>query len=308
MKILSFGEIIWDVYPDSAVIGGAPMNFAAHCTKCGAEGYILSAVGNDKLGDDALSELSRLGVNTSLVSRNDYPTGRCNVTLDENRIPTYSLVSNVAYDHIEYSDELFEKVNGEKFDALCFGTLSQRNPVSALTLRKLLDNCDIDEIFCDVNLRPNGYSEGSVRLCFERSTTLKISDEEAPLLEAFDFIRGISFSNARDAICEIFKRYPNIKRILYTKGSAGAEVHTRDEQIIIDPVKVDAVSSVGAGDSFGASWLTAMLGGASYGDAARLAAKVSAFVVSRTEAVPEYSLIHSDISGANTIPEIISKN
>ena len=58
----------------------------------------------------------------------------------------------------------------------------------------------------------------------------------------------------------------------------------------IAPVKVEAVSSVGAGDSFGASWLTAMLGGASYGDAARLAAKVSAFVVSRTEAVPDYSI------------------
>ena len=295
MKILSFGEIIWDVYPDRAVIGGAPMNFAAHCAKCGAEGYILSAIGNDKLGDDALSELARLGVNTSLVSRNAYPTGRCNVTLDENRIPTYSLVTDVAYDYIEFSDELAARVRAEGFDALCFGTLSQRNTVSAATLRKLLDSCDFPEIFCDINLRPNGYSESSVKLCFENATTLKISDEEAPLLEKFDIMRGISFSDARAAFIEIFDRYPNIKTVLYTKGANGSEVHTREEQIDIAPVKVEAVSSVGAGDSFGASWLTAMLGGATYEDAARLAAKVSAFVVSRTEAVPEYSLINDEI-------------
>ena len=290
MKILSFGEIIWDVYPDRAVIGGAPMNFAAHCTKCGAEGYILSAIGNDELGDDALSELSRLGVNTSFVSRNPYPTGRCNVTLDENRIPTYSLVTDVAYDYIDVSDSVANRIRDEGFDALCFGTLSQRNTVSATALRNLLDTCDIKEIFCDINLRPNGYCEDSVKLCFEKATTLKISDEEAPLLEAFEMMSGISFSNARKAFIEIFKRYPNIKRILYTKGANGSEVHTREDQIDIAPVKVKAVSSVGAGDSFGASWLTAMLGGASYEDAARLAARISAFVVSRTEAVPEYSI------------------
>ena len=290
MKILSFGEIIWDVYPDKAVIGGAPMNFAAHCTKCGAKGYILSAVGNDSLGDDALSELDRLGVNTSLVSRNAYPTGRCNVTLDENRIPTYSLVRDVAYDYIEYSAELANAIRAEGFDALCFGTLSQRNAVSAASLRAILDSCKFSEIFCDINLRPNGYCEESVKLCFESASTLKISDEEAPLLESFDFMKGISFSDARGALKKIFEKYPNVQRVLYTKGADGSEVHTRDEVISIAPVKVEAISSVGAGDSFGASWLTAMLGGASYGDAARLAAKVSAFVVSRTEAVPDYSI------------------
>ena len=290
MKILSFGEIIWDVYPDKAVIGGAPMNFAAHCTKCGAQGYILSAVGNDSLGDDALSELDRLGVCTALVSRNSYPTGRCNVTLDENRIPTYSLVRDVAYDYIEYSDELAKRICAEDFDALCFGTLSQRNAVSAASLRAILNSCEFPEIFCDINLRPNGYCEESVKLCFERATTLKISDEEAPLLEPFGFMQGISFSDARGAFEKIFKKYPNVKRVLYTKGADGSEVHTRDGVISIAPVKVKAVSSVGAGDSFGASWLTAMLGGASYEAAAKLAAKVSAFVVSRTEAVPDYSV------------------
>ena len=33
MKILSFGEIIWDIYSDKKCIGGAPFNFAAHCAR-----------------------------------------------------------------------------------------------------------------------------------------------------------------------------------------------------------------------------------------------------------------------------------
>lgn len=290
MKILSFGEIIWDVYADRAVIGGAPLNFAAHCVKCGAEGYILSAVGNDALGDNALSELALLGVSSSLVIRNKYPTGTCQVTLDANGIPTYSLAADTAYDRVVLTDVILRQIRDEHFDALCFGTLAQRNEGSADSLGRLLDECSIKEIFCDLNLRPNGYSNESVKRCIEHATTLKLSDEEAPLLEELDVLRGVCFSSPREAIIEIFNRYPNIKRVLYTKGANGSEVHTREEYVEIPAVEAEAVSTVGAGDSYGAAWLTAMLGGASNADAAHLAAKVSAFVVSNKEAVPLYSL------------------
>ena len=290
MKILSFGEIIWDVYADRAVIGGAPLNFAAHCVKCGAEGYILSAVGNDTLGDDALSELSRLGVNSSLVIRNESPTGTCNVTLDANGIPTYSLAADMAYDRVVLTDSFLRQIRDEHFDALCFGTLAQRNEISADSLGRLLDECSIKEIFCDLNLRPNGYTNESVKRCIEHATTLKLSDEEAPLLEELDVLRGVCFSSPREAIIEILNRYPNIKRVLYTKGTNGSEVHTREEYVEIPAVEAEAVSTVGAGDSYGAAWLSAMLGGASYTDAAHLAARVSAFVVSSKEAVPAYSI------------------
>ena len=63
MKILSFGEIIWDVYPDKRHIGGAPLNLAAHAKKQGAEAYLMSAVGDDELGKKALSALDGFGVN-----------------------------------------------------------------------------------------------------------------------------------------------------------------------------------------------------------------------------------------------------
>jgi fructokinase len=290
MKILSFGEIIWDVYDDRAVIGGAPMNFTAHCVKCGAEGYILSAVGHDALGIAALSELSRLGVNSAFVGKSEHPTGSCRVTLDSNGIPTYSLATDTAYDYIQLTEGITEQIRNECFDALCFGTLAQRNAISARTLKELLAECKFKEIFCDLNLRPNGYCEASVRLCLEHAITLKLSEEEAPLLESIGILHECALSDPRAAMAEIFQKYPNIQRILYTKGADGSEIHTREECIGIAPVRVEAISSVGAGDSYGAAWITAMLGGASYADAARLAARVSAFVVSCKEAVPNYSV------------------
>ena len=35
VKYLVFGEIIWDVYPDKRVIGGAPFNFSANVSLMG---------------------------------------------------------------------------------------------------------------------------------------------------------------------------------------------------------------------------------------------------------------------------------
>lgn len=52
MKVLSFGEVLWDIYPDKKYIGGAPLNFAAHLAKHGEEIYMLSCLGKDSLGEE----------------------------------------------------------------------------------------------------------------------------------------------------------------------------------------------------------------------------------------------------------------
>ena len=100
MKLLSFGEVLWDIYPDKKCLGGAPLNFAAHFVKAGGEADIITAVGNDSLGAKTLEGIRRLGVGTGYVAEVNAPTGRCLVTLDENSVPTYDLLSGVAYDMI----------------------------------------------------------------------------------------------------------------------------------------------------------------------------------------------------------------
>ena len=68
MKILSFGEIIWDIYDSGPVIGGAPLNFAANCAGLGAESYMLSAVGSDALGRLSLERLESTRIMSQRVT------------------------------------------------------------------------------------------------------------------------------------------------------------------------------------------------------------------------------------------------
>ena len=122
MKLLSFGEIIWDAYGDEYTIGGAPLNLAAHFTLQGGRAWLVSAVGRDALGEAALGRIRALDINTEYVSVSDsVPTGRCDVTLGENGIPSYNILENVAYDNIVLPDHL-----NRNFDVLAFGTLAMR--------------------------------------------------------------------------------------------------------------------------------------------------------------------------------------
>ena len=93
MKSLAFGEILYDVdvENDISTIGGASLNFAAHLSLFGEDSYILSSVGNDKLGSDALKTIDDLGLKRKYVSvNNDYQTGKAIVTYN-NGEPSYDL-------------------------------------------------------------------------------------------------------------------------------------------------------------------------------------------------------------------------
>jgi len=287
-KLLAFGDIIWDVYGDGAVIGGATLNFCAHAVKCGMNGVLMSSVGYDELGDRALCELDRLGVDRRLVVRTPFETGKSVVTLGEGGSPAFTVIQNTAYDNIPADDAALESLAGEGFDALYFGTLSQRGPVSRNTLRRILERLNFKEIFCDVNLRRDCYDEGSVSIILENATILKISDEEEPLL---DVSRKWTAAKACGFPRGVFDAFPSVHTILLTRGSEGSVIYLRGGSVIdIPPVRTVPVSTVGAGDSYGAAYLSLYLRGASPEEAGRVASTVSSRVVSVTAAVPDYSL------------------
>ncbi len=289
IKIFSIGEIIWDVYPDKSVIGGAPLNFAAHASLCGAESALLSAVGNDTLGDDALKALSEFGVREKYVKRTEQPTGQCLVTLDENAVPSYNVLRGVAYDNIVVTDEDIANINSEKYDALYFGTLIQREPVSRKAVRKIANNCKFKEIICDVNLRPNCYDKDTVAFCLNNATILKVSLEEEQILRLFG-----GYSPRSDSVEDIARAlresYDNIKIVILTLGKDGSYAYdARDgKDYHQSSVGETVVSTVGAGDSFSAAWITSYLEGKTIEACMKKAAEISGFVVANLEAVPKY--------------------
>ncbi len=282
MRILAFGEILWDIFlsPNGEItdkkIGGAPFNFAAHCSKLGAESYIASAVGEDENGTRALEEAKKLGLNTNFVSvLPQYKTGYCKITL-ENGLPDYDLVSDVAYDHIPAP----KLKTG--FDALYMGTLAMRSEESKTAFREIIKRVSAKEILFDVNFRKNFYSREIVEELLSYTTVLKISDEEI----------GFFGNKDTDYICrDIAKTHPKIKYICVTLGKYGARVFDckNNEFYQSEKPKSKPLSTVGAGDSFAAAFLVNLLKGENVASCLSHAVKLSDFVVTQMGAVPDYN-------------------
>ena len=281
---IAFGEILWDVYPDKKFIGGASLNFAAHFASHGGFATLLSSLGDDELGHEAIEVLNSHGINTDRVSLlPDKLTGQSIVTLNSLGIPSYNVLDDVAYDYIKDNIEA-----GESFDALYFGTLSLRGMYNRESLRNTLQKGKFSEIFADVNIRhPHSLPE-NVDFAAASATIIKISDEELDFV--LSALRIDAKGTAGDAARLISEKYPNLKLIIITLGEKGAICYSRDErkEYFTPATKTKVKSTVGAGDSFSAAFLYKYLSGKSIEDCLNHASRVSAFVVSETAAVPKY--------------------
>lgn len=281
-KILSFGEILWDVYPDQKHLGGASLNFAAHLAKFGHRVEMLSALGKDELGEEARRQLSDWNLGDKYVpALTEKETGKCLVTLDENSIPSYNLLNDVAYDCIS-CDGI-----DEDFDVLYFGTLALRSEHNLKALTGLLAEKSFSEIFVDVNIRPPFYSEKTVQFALQHATILKISLEELPVIAELLKTDG---SDYKAFSAHLPQKYGNLRRIIITLGADGAyAVNCENGENAFCPArKVNVVSTVGAGDSFGAAFVSETLANKTLADCLETASALAGYVVSQTAAVPDY--------------------
>ncbi len=285
MKIMAIGEIIFDIFNGEAEIGGAPLNFCAHCAMQGAESALVSATGKDELAEEAIKHLKNFGVSTQFVSKNNYPTGKCIVTV-QNGNPSYDVLRPVAYDKIGISDDMIKNIKEYNADIFAFGTLIQRDEVSRNAVKKILSECDFSHVFCDVNLRPDCYDEESCLLCLENADILKISEEEEPVLAKFGlYDRG---TTERETVKNICANFRNLKLVLFTKGENGSVIYDAKNDMFygIPCSEAKVVSTVGAGDSYSAAFLCEYFKTGDILKSGMAGADLSAFVVSHREAVP----------------------
>lgn len=281
MKVLSFGEIIWDIFGKEKHLGGAPLNFAAHCAALGSKAWLISAVGSDELGKSAIKQIEKLGVNTGYISvicgKN---TGKCFIELNKNAVPSYEISDDTAYDYIQIPGLR------EKADVIAFGTLALRRENNRKILAQILKEHAFSEVFADVNIREPFYSEESIAFCLENATTVKISEEELPKVTQLIFGDTLCL---KDASKKLSQKYAGIKIIIITRGANGSCCYDckTGEFFFADAGHAKVVSTVGAGDSFGAAFLVRYMEHKTYDECLRFASKISALVCSNAEAVPE---------------------
>lgn len=281
--VVGMGEALWDVLPEGKKIGGAPANFAYHVSQFGLNSRVVSAVGEDKLGTEILDNFRAKQLNC-MIETVPYPTGTVQVELDAEGVPCYDIKEGVAWDNIPFTSALADLARQTR--AVCFGSLAQRSVVSRQTINSFLDAMPQDDnvlkIF-DVNLRQSFYTKEILCNSFSKCNILKINDEELVTVSRMFGYPGIDLQDK----CWILLAKYNLKMLILTCGVNGSYVFTPGNVSFVETPKVEVADTVGAGDSFTATFVAAILKGLCVQEAHKLAVKVSAYVCTQNGAMPE---------------------
>ena len=281
--VVGMGEALWDMLPEGRKIGGAPANFAYHVSQFGLDSRVVSAVGDDELGNEILANFAEKKLECQ-IEKVPYPTGTVQVELDEKGVPRYDIKEGVAWDNIPFTTALQELA--KKTDAVCFGSLAQRNSVSRETINRFIDEMPQEEhvlkIF-DINLRQHFYSKELIEESIKKCNILKINDEELVIVSQMFGFADIDFKEQ----CKLLLTKYNLKMLILTCGVDGSYVFASGEMSFLETPKVKVADTVGAGDSFTGAFVAAILKGLEMKEAHRLAVNVSAFVCTQNGAMPE---------------------
>jgi fructokinase len=246
-KIIVVGEILFDVYPNYENLGGAPFNFSFHLNKLGHDIKFISSIGDDDRGSKIMQFLHKREFPVKYIQiSKEYPTGVVNILLNDEGIPSYEIINEVAYDNITF-DENLQKATIQDSDLLYFGTLAQRGLVSRETINKIIDNSSAKVKFYDINLRKGLYNNEVIYNSLFFCNFLKLNEDELEYV-AKEFI---SENNIEKSIISLSKKF-SIPTICLTKGAQGS-VLFHNEQFFEKKTKTQQViDTVGAGDAFSA--------------------------------------------------------
>lgn len=274
-NILTFGEILYDIYDNISVIGGAPFNYSLQLSRLIENDdklKFITALGNDDYSKKAVDFIDNENIDKSLIQiLNNYETGKASVFLNENKVPDYIIYENAAWDNIEYKADI-ENALKENYDIFYFNILSQRNEKSYNTLKNIFKNLNAKYKVCDVTFRKNYHTKEKIKESLEFINILKINDDELALIKELFYP---SLQSDNEVLLKAINKDFNIDYIFLTLGASGAAVFYDNEYIFNPSNKVNVIDTVGAGDAFCAALSYAVLKGLDIKNILKFALSVS---------------------------------
>jgi fructokinase len=268
MTLLAIGEILWDVFPDTARLGGAPFNFAVHAHRLGHRVIFLSAVADDERGRAALGRAAELGLTTEFIQvAAARPTGSVSVRLDAEGHPDFTIHRPAAYDCLTLDERQLARLAELRPDWIYFGTLYPMEGHAREVLRSVMDAVPGARRFYDVNLRRGCYTPELVRELLALAAAVKLNDDEA----------------------EVFPDLGAAPSVAITRGEKGCLVRIGNDRAECPGYPVKVADTVGAGDAFAAAFLHGLAAGWSAARTGNFANRLGALVASRAGAVPAWS-------------------
>lgn len=291
MSVLCFGEIVWDDigHEESREsvknIGGAPLNVAVHCHRLGMKAGVISAIGCDDLGKQALSVVRRLGVDICHVAVVEQQTCLIQVAFSAGNEPYYQISDNVSWDYINVTSEQVREIQREGWDCLYFGTLHQRSQVSKDSIHRLVKEGGFREVFLDVNLREPFYNRETLHWSLTHCDTAKMNLEEAHIIGK---LFGMPTENDSRLATRLRKSF-GIQKLIVTCGKDGARYYTDGCDGAVQSPVIQVADTVGAGDAFSAGLMTRLQNGDSLQAACKFANHIGALIASKQGSIPDYS-------------------
>ena len=254
--ILVIGEILFDLFPNYKRLGGAPFNFAYHLKNLGFDVRFVSKIGMDDAGEEILHELKLAQFNLDDIQIDEvHPTGSVNVQLDNRGGPRFDIISNVAYDYIDFIPEQHASLI-DTAQMIYFGTLVQRSRAGCENLQAFISHGKPEILnFYDINLRPGCYNNVIIEKSLSTTDILKLNSEE------LDKLRQMLFSNfSKDELVGHLMQKYTISSVSLTKGELGSELFTEQGCYISEPAEAITVAdAVGAGDAYAAMLVAGLL-------------------------------------------------
>jgi len=284
-SILVIGEVLYDIFPDKKMLGGASFNFAFHLHGLGLPVIFISRIGDDDGGREFFEFVRRFEFPVDGIQVDpDRLTGEVSVLLDENGDAEFDIVEERAFDFIEYnnfSDSLMSK----NIPLIYIGTMSQRSSTSSKTIRMLLENLSADSmVITDLNLRPPYYDKDIVEFSLNNCDVLKVSSQEL-----IDLHQLTGFQGTHQQMSMYLRENYEIGTLCITKGEKGSELYEAGnfEPYVIEAPKVESLKdTVGAGDAFTAMLTAGLLRGWDKQEILEKASKFSARVCELSGALP----------------------
>lgn len=282
--VIAFGEVLWDLLPDGAKLGGAPCNFAYRINSLGDEAWMVSRLGQDARGTEARARLEALGMSTEFLQRDDdLPTGTVQVTLGPGGSPDFHIVPEVAYDRLEAPDELLQRA--ARADLVCFGTLVQRSETARQSLHRLLDAAPDPVKLLDINLRKNCYSEDTIRGSLKAADILKLNEDEARYLNE---LVELGAGGLPDFARAVMKQW-DLTNCVITLGAKGVLAASVAEIVHVPGFEVEVADTCGSGDAFTAGFTHCLLHGKPLGESAAFGCALGALVATQSGATDPVS-------------------
>ncbi len=287
VRLLAIGEILFDVFPDSARLGGAPLNFAAHASRMGNEALILSALGDDELGRRARAEIESLGLDARFVqTTRRYPTGKASVEIAPDGQPAFRIHRPAAYDAVELSGGQLRQLAAWAPEWLYYGTLLFTNGHALETLHKVANALPAARRFYDVNLRPDSYTPELVLDLLTLARAVKLNETE---MRTVSTLMGLPPDGIAH-FCEAGALRYGWETVCVTLGARGCAIWSHGEYVEAPGRVVAVADTVGAGDGFAAALLHGLSRRYKLSEIADFANRVGAIIAGRPGAIPDWNL------------------